>query len=439
MEERALRHVERAERKTTNVPGISGSIQPRTISKVGIVGAGTMGGGIAMCFANAGFPVVLTEANKEALDIGLARLSRNYDISVSRGKLTEKDKKNRLGLIKPSLDFSGFKGCDLIIEAVFEDMALKKNVFKTLSQVGEKNTILATNTSTLDVDEIANVVRIPENVIGLHFFIPANVMPLLEVVRGNKTSNEVIVTALALAKKIRKTPVLSGVCFGFIGNRMLQGYGREAQRMLLEGATPCEIDSVLEDFGMAMGILAVYDLAGIDIGHKIREAMGENRPKDPTFFKAGEVMFKVGRFGQKTKKGFYKYKEGTRQRFDDPEALELIKKAAKEMGFKQRENSKEEILKRCFYPLINEGAKILEEGIALRASDIDVVWTSGYGFTKSRGGPMFYADTLGLKEIRDGILKYREQFGPEFWEPASLLEKLVEEGKTFADWDRENA
>lgn len=437
--EKALKHIAHAENKTRFIPGLSEDIGTRDIAKVGIIGAGTMGGGIAMCFAGAGIPVILHENNEEALNRGLGVIEKNYTISCKKGRLKSEEVKLRLALITGSLDISNLKSCDLVIEAVFENMDLKKEIFRTLDNICKKGAILATNTSTLDVNEIANVTGRPEDVLGLHFFSPANVMPLLEVVRGDKTSPLALKTAMEIAARIKKTPVISGVCFGFIGNRMLAGYGREAQRMLLEGAAPKNIDSVLEDFGMRMGVLAVYDLAGIDVGHKIRQALGKNLPDDPTYFKAGAIMFKAGRYGQKTRAGFYRYEKGTRQRFDDEEVGKLLQAAAQDLGVAQRNLSPGEILERCIFPLINEGARILEEGIALRASDIDVVWTSGYGFPKERGGPMFYADTIGLKKVLEGVQRYREIFGPEFWIPAPLLERLVRDGKTFSDWDRENS
>ena len=436
--QKALVYIENARNKTGNVPGLSKNISSKKIDKVGIIGAGTMGGGIAMAFVNAGLSVVLLEAEDEALKRGLEIIEKNYTRSVERGRFTKDQKMERLALIDPSLDFKDLGSCDLVIEAVFEDMSLKKRIFEPLSNTCGPDTILATNTSTLDVNEIARATRNPEKVLGLHFFSPANVMPLLEVVRGEKTSDETLVTAMELGRQICKIPVISGVCFGFIGNRMLQGYGREGQRMLLEGATPRKIDSALEDFGFAMGILAVYDLAGIDVVHKVREAMGDQCPDDPTFFKAAAVLYEAGRYGQKTRNGFYKYEPGSRERFDDEEAIRMLKDAAQKLAIDQREISIGEILDRCLLPLINEGAKILEEGIALRASDIDVVWIAGYGFPKIKGGPMFYADTIGLETVLAGIKKYREKFGPLYWEPAPLLEKLVKDGKTFADWDRQN-
>lgn len=438
LESKALRHIFFAERKTRKIPGLSKDIKPAEIKTVGIIGAGTMGGGIAMCFASAGIPVTLVETSEAALAKGLGIIEKNYAASVQKGRLSETQLKTTLGLITGTTILENLETCDLVIEAIFEDMAIKKDIFEKLDKICQPGAILATNTSTLDIDEIANCTNRPENVLGLHFFSPANIMPLLEVVRAQKTSEQTLVTALNVGKKIRKTLVISGVCFGFIGNRMLSPYGREAQRMLLEGASPREIDQVLESFGMAMGVLAVYDLAGIDVGHKIREAMGDQKPKDLTFFKAGAIMFHAGRYGQKTGAGFYQYQPESRLRHDDPKVTELISKAAKDLGISQRKIDPEEIFERCLYPLVNEAANILEEGIALRASDIDVVWTSGYGFPRHKGGPMFWADSFGLSKILEGMKKYQEQFGPEFWQPAPLLEKLVKENKTFADWDQEN-
>lgn len=434
-----MRHIFFAERKTRKIPGLPENTAIQDIANVGILGAGTMGGGIAMCFANAGFPVTLVEANEDNLKRGLATIERNYDITVKKGRLSKEQKNALMANIRGSLEMAGLAACDLVIEAVFENMDLKKEVFRKLDGICKKGAILATNTSTLDVDEIAAETKRPEYVLGLHFFSPANIMPLLEVVRGAKTDAGVPKSALKVGKRIRKIPVVSGVCFGFIGNRMLSPYGREAQRMLLEGATPKSIDDVLEDFGMAMGVLAVYDLAGIDVGHKVREAMGDNKPDDPTFFAAAAVMNDAGRFGQKTRAGFYRYEKGTRGRFEDPDALALIRKAAEDLGVAQDPPGREEIFERCLYPLVNEGANILDEGIALRASDIDVVWTAGYGFPRHKGGPMFWADHIGLDKILAAMKKYREKFGPLFWEPAPLLEHLVREGKTFTDWDKENA
>jgi len=280
-------------------------------------------------------------------------------------------------------------------------------------------------------------VRRPEDVIGMHFFSPANVMPLLEVVRTSKTSPETIATVMALSRPLRKTPVLAKVCYGFIGNRMMEGYAREAERIVLEGATPRQVDTVLESWGMAMGILAVFDMAGIDVGVNVHKANADKYPPDPTYYQADFALYEAGRLGQKTGKGYYRYEPGDRTRYDDPEAIEILRARARELGIEQREHSDEEILERCLYPLLNEGIRILDEGIAQRASDIDVVWTSGYGFPRYRGGPMFYADTIGLPTLLEGMRKYRELFGPMHWEPSPLLVRLVEEGKTLAEWDRE--
>jgi 3-hydroxyacyl-CoA dehydrogenase len=439
LESKALRHVFFAERKTRAIPGLSKDIKPADINSVGIIGAGTMGGGIAMCFASAEIPVTLVETSEDFLGKGLAIIKKNYSAGVKKGRTTESQMAQTMALISGTTNMENLNNTDLVIEAVFEDMAIKKEIFSKLDQICKPGAILATNTSTLDIDEIADCTARPEDVLGLHFFSPANIMPLLEVVRGKKTSDQTMATALNVGKRIRKTPVVSGVCFGFIGNRMLSPYGREAQRMLLEGATPKQIDDVLEDFGMAMGVLAVYDLAGIDVGHKIREAMGNRKPDDPTFFKAGATMFHEGRYGQKTKAGFYKYEVGSRQRIDDPGVMELISKTAKNLGIEQRKITDDEILERCIYPLINEAANILDEGIALRASDNEVVWTSGYGFPRHLGGPMFWADTIGLSKILDGMKNYQKTFGDLFWSPSPLLERLVAENKTFADWDKENA
>jgi 3-hydroxyacyl-CoA dehydrogenase len=316
-------------------------------------------------------------------------------------------------------------------------MALKKGVFSNLDAVAKPGALLATNTSTLDVDEIAASIRRPEDVVGLHFFSPANVMPLLEVVRGHLSSAVAIRTAMELAKTLRKTPVLARVCYGFIGNRMMEGYAREALRLTLEGATPRRVDTVLEQFGMAMGILAVFDMAGIDVGVNVHRTNAHRYPPDPTYYQADAALHAAGRLGQKTGKGFYRYEKGDRTRHDDPEALALLRRRAAELGIAPREHSDTEILERCIYPLLNEGLRILEEGIAQRASDVDVVWCAGYGFPRYRGGPMFYADTIGLPVLLAGMEKYRAMFGPMHWEPAPLLVRLVREGRSLAAWDSE--
>jgi len=436
-ESKALVHAFFAERETRKVPEIPASVKPRPVARAAIVGAGTMGAGIAICFANAGIPVTVLETSREALERGLANIAKTYDSMIQRGRLTEEDKAKRMALIEGAFDYAALTQADVVIEAVFEDLALKKAIFERLDQAMKPGAVLATNTSTLDIDAIAAATKRPADVIGLHFFSPANVMPLLEVVRTSDTSHEVIRTALELAKRLRKTPVLASVCYGFIGNRMMEGYAREAERMVLEGATPRRVDGVLEDWGMAMGILAVFDLAGIDVGVNVHRANADRYPPDPTYYQADFALHDAGRLGQKTGKGYYRY-EG-RKRIDDPEAIEILRARAKQLGVPQHEHGDEEILERCLYPLMNEGFRILGEGVALRASDIDVVWTSGYGFPRYRGGPMFHAQTIGLPTLLEGIRKYRDRFGPMHWEPAPLLEELVTKGMTIADWERARA
>jgi 3-hydroxyacyl-CoA dehydrogenase len=428
-------HVFFAERETRKIPGLPPDTESKPIKSAGIVGAGTMGGGIAICFANAGIPVTLLDANQEGLDRGIKKIDETYQSMVSRGRLSAEDKAKRMSLIRPTLDYADFRDADIIIEAVFENMDLKRKVFEELDKVAKPGAVLATNTSTLDIAKIAAATKRPQDVIGTHFFSPANVMPLLEVVRTDTTSPSVIRTVMDLAKPLRKTPVLAKVCYGFIGNRMMEGYAREAEAMVLEGATPRQVDSALEEWGMAMGILAVFDMAGIDVGVNVHKANAEQYPPDPAYYQADFALYDAGRLGQKNGKGYYRYEPGNRTRFDDPEALAILAERAKQLGVKQRQHTKEEIVERCLYPLLNEGIKILEEGVALRASDIDVVWTSGYGFPRYRGGPLFYAETIGLKTLLDGILKYQKIFGPMHWQPAPLLVELVEKNMTIAQWE----
>jgi 3-hydroxyacyl-CoA dehydrogenase len=316
-------------------------------------------------------------------------------------------------------------------------MDLKRKIFTTLDRVAKPGAILATNTSTLDIEQIAAATRRPEDVIGMHFFSPANVMPLLEVVRTDKTSPAAIRTVMDLAKPLRKTPVLAKVCYGFIGNRMMEGYAREAERMVLEGATPRQVDTALEEWGMAMGILAVFDMAGIDVGVNVHTANAAQFPPDPTYYQADFALHEAGRLGQKNGKGYYRYEAGNRARIDDPEAIALLKERAQQLNVQPRAHSKDEILERCLYPLLNEGLRILGEGVALRASDIDVVWTAGYGFPRYRGGPMFYADTIGLDVLLAGMRRYEGIHGPMHWQPAPLLVELVERGLTIAAWESE--
>ncbi|MBK6631332.1 MAG: enoyl-CoA hydratase/isomerase family protein [Betaproteobacteria bacterium] len=425
-----------ADRETRRVPDLPAEAKARKVGMGGIIGAGTMGGGIAICFANAGLPVVMIDSSREALDRGLAGVDRTYESMVKRGRITAEDKARRMALITGSLDYAELKDADVVIEAVFEDMALKKDIFARLDKVAKPGAVLASNTSTLDIDEIARATSRPGDVIGMHFFSPANVMPLLEVVRTASTSAETIRTVMDLAKPLRKTPVLARVCYGFIGNRMMEGYAREAERMVLEGANPRAVDSALEQWGMAMGILAVFDMAGVDIGVNVHKANAERFPPDPAYYQADFALVEAGRLGQKNGKGYYRYEAGDRKRYDDPEAIAILKARAEKLGVPPREHTAQEIVERCLYPLLNEGIRILEEGVAIRAGDIDVVWTAGYGFPRYRGGPMFYADTIGLKTLLAGMLKYREIFGPMHWEPAKLLVDLVEKGQSLADWQR---
>jgi 3-hydroxyacyl-CoA dehydrogenase len=435
VESKALVHMFFAERNTRKVPGLSADTKAPSVASGGVIGAGTMGGGIAICFANGGLPVTVLDTSQEALDRGLGVIANTYDSMVKRGRLTVTEKEQRLALIHGTLNYSQLGTADVVIEAVFESLELKKKIFKMLDEVAKPGAVLATNTSTLDIAEIAAATRRPGDVIGLHFFSPANVMPLLEVVRTDATAPAVIGTALDLAKSFRKTPVVARVCYGFIGNRMMEGYAREAERMALEGATPRQVDGALESWGMAMGILAVFDMAGVDVGVNVHRANADRYPPDPSYYQADFALHAAGRLGQKNGKGYYKYSAGDRTRYDDPEALVILKDTALRLGISQRTHSSEEIVERCLYPLINEGIRILDEGIALRASDIDVVWCAGYGVPRYRGGPLFYADTIGLKTVHDGILKYRDRFGAMHWQPAPLLARLVSEGRTLGSWD----
>jgi 3-hydroxyacyl-CoA dehydrogenase len=437
VESRGAVHVFFAERATRKVPGIPADVRAATVKQAGVIGAGTMGGGIAICFANAGIPVVIVDASDEGLARGLGVIGQTYDSMVKRGRITEADKAQRMGLITGSLDYASLANADVVIEAVFESMDLKKSIFEQLDKVVKPGAVLATNTSTLDIELIADAVSRPESVIGMHFFSPANVMPLLEVVRTRRTSPQVIRTVLEMAKPLRKTPVLARVCYGFIGNRMMEGYAREAEAMVLEGANPREVDGALEGWGMAMGILAVFDMAGIEVGVNVHKANADRFPPDPAYYQADFALHEAGRLGQKNGKGYYRYEPGNRARLDDPEAIAILRARAEKLGIKPCGHTPEEIIERCLYPLLNEGLRILEEGVAMRASDVDVVWTSGYGFPRYRGGPMFHADTIGLKILYEGILKYQARFGPMHWQPAPLLEKLVREGKTLAQWDAE--
>ncbi len=435
----ALRHMFFAERESLKIKGLSKDTSVRDIKSVAIIGGGTMGGGIAMNFANAGIPVKLVEISDEGVARGLAIIEKNYSITVKKGKLSETQKEQCLSLIQGTTDYADMSDVDLVIEAVFENLELKKEIFSKLDKTCKPGAILATNTSYQDVDQIANATSRPQDVIGLHFFSPANVMKLLEVVRGENTADDVIATAMKLAKTIKKVPVLSGNCYGFIGNRMLRHYGREAQLCMIEGSTPEKIDNVLQGWGMAMGPLAVGDLAGLDIGYKARQGLTPEQKGDPKTYCIADALVEMERLGQKTGKGYYQYDPQTRARCSDPLVIKVIEEQAQAQGLERRDINDKEILNRLIFALINEGAKILEEGIAQRPSDVDVVYVYGYGFPAHRGGPMQYADSIGLKKVYDTICEYRETHDEEYWQPSSLLEQLVKEGKTFSDWAAQSA
>lgn len=428
---KAQRHLFFAERAANKVPDVPKDTPLRPIKKVAVIGGGTMGGGIAMNFANVGIPVVLKEVNPEALERGLGIIRGNYENTVKKGRMSQADLDACMGLISGTVDYDGIGDADLIVEAVFENMALKKEIFGELDRVAKKGAILASNTSTLDVDEIASATARPEDVIGWHFFAPANVMTLLEIVRGAKTANDVIATSMAMAKTIRKTAVLVRVCFGFVGNRMFFPYVRESQRMLLEGVPAERIDQVAYDWGMAMGPNGVSDLSGLDVLEKVNNEWAD-KPEDPAYCRLITVLVEQGRLGQKTGAGIFDY-DG-RKPVPSPEVAKLAKAEAERLDVPQIEVSDEEIIERLFYSMINEGALILEEGIATRPSDIDVVFVHGYGMPRYRGGPMHYGDAMGLDKVVAAMEKYRKRYGDQYWTPAPLLAELAKSGKTFSDW-----
>jgi 3-hydroxyacyl-CoA dehydrogenase len=431
-ESRAQQHIFFAEREVAKVPGLPRDTEKRDIKTAAIIGAGTMGGGIAMNFANVGIPVTLLETKQEFLDKGLVTIRRNYENTAKKGRITQGDVEQRMALIKTSTSYDDIKGVDIVIEAVFENMDVKKEVFKVLDATCKPGAILATNTSTLNVDEIASATGRPQDVIGMHFFSPANVMRLLENVRGEKTADDVIATVMALSKRIGKIGALVGVCDGFVGNRMLHARGRESNFLVEEGASPEQVDKVLYDFGFPMGPFTMGDMAGLDVGYKVREERrkaGKSEKRDSVWV---DKIVELGRHGQKTNAGVYLYEDG-RTPVPDPIVKDLIARCAKEAGIEQRQISDQEILERCLYPMINEGARILEEGIASRPLDIDIIWINGYGFPAYKGGPMFWADQIGLQNIYEAYLKYADQFGQHYWQPAPLLEKLAKEGKGFYD------
>jgi 3-hydroxyacyl-CoA dehydrogenase len=422
----AQRHIFFAEREALKIPGAGKEVKPREIKRAAVIGAGTMGGGIAMALANSGIPVTVIETGEDALARGLGAMRKNYEASVKRGSLTAEAMEKRLELVKGATALDAAKDADLVIEAVFEDMAVKEQVFGTLDKIAKPGAVLATNTSYLDVNRIAAITSRPADVAGMHFFSPANVMRLLEIVRGEKTSPEVLATALAVGRKLGKTPVVVGVCRGFVGNRMLARRQEAAERLLLDGALPHEVDRAFTDFGFPMGPLAVSDLAGLDISWRNRKALGIRA-------EIADTLCEMGRFGQKTGKGYYRYEPGSRTPVRDPEADAVVIAASRKLGRTRRNFTPDDIVEGLIFPMINEGARILEEGIAARASDIDVIWVRGYGFPVWRGGPMFYADRIGLAKIRERLQTFAQESGDETLKPAPLIEKLAAAGKGFAD------
>ena len=421
---KAQRYAFFAEREAAKVAVPEGT-KPREVKQVAIIGAGTMGGGIAMSFANAGIPVTLVETGEEPLKRGLGVMQKNYEATAARGGIPADAPAKRMGLIKGVVGLENVKDADLIIEAVFETMAVKKEVFTKLDQFAKPGAVLASNTSYLNINEIAAVTKRPQDVLGMHFFSPANVMKLCEIVRGEKTAPDVLMTAVTIAKRIAKVPVVVGVCDGFVGNRMLAARSKQSEKFLFEGALPQQVDAVVTKFGLPMGPFAMGDLAGLDIGWRSRKDRGIKS-------EIADALCEAGRFGQKTGKGYYKYEGGSRAPLPDPEVEKLIDETLAKLGLKRRQISDEEILERMVYPMINEGARILEEKIAARPSDIDVVWLYGYGWPIYRGGPMFYADQVGLKHIADRLSFYAKQTNDPSLEPAPLLKRLADEGKTFA-------
>jgi 3-hydroxyacyl-CoA dehydrogenase len=430
-ESRALRHIFGAERAATKIADVPDDTPLRPMNKVGIIGAGTMGGGIAMNFANAGIAVVILEMKQEALDKGLGTIRKNYDNTAKKGRITEAQVSERMALITPTLGYDAMRDVDLVIEAVFENMDVKQQVFKALDEVCKPGAILASNTSALNLNTIAGFTKRPQDVIGLHFFSPANVMRLLEIVRGDKTAKDVLATCMAMAKKIKKIGVVSGVCDGFIGNRMLAKYGAAANGLLMQGALPQQVDKALEKFGFAMGPFRVGDLAGLDIGWAGRKRRAAENPAAYQRVVA-DAICEQGRYGQKTGAGWYRYQAGAREPIPDPLVADIIEQFRKERGINPRKISDDEVVERCVFALVNEGARILDEKIAARASDIDVVYLNGYGFPQHRGGPMLHADIVGLPNVVRSLKRFAAEPGAEaWWQPAPLLAKLADDGKTF--------
>ena len=434
IESKALIHVFFGEREVAKIPDVPKDTTVLPVEKAAVIGAGTMGGGIAMNFANAGIPVVLKETTEEALTRGMTTIEKNYAGSVKKGRMTEDQMQKRLSLITPTLVYDEFADADVVVEAAFENMALKREIFGALDKICKPSAILASNTSTLNIDEIADVTSRPEMVIGHHFFSPANVMRLLEIVRGEKTGKEVIATSLKLAKRLKKLGVLVGNCPGFVSNRMVEPYGREAQFLVEEGATVEQVDRALNNFGMPMGLFAMSDLAGVDVGWRIRQEYKHLEIAGRRYPIIADKIYELGRYGQKTKAGWYDYDEH-RKPVPSAEIAQMLKDTAANAGIEQREISDEEIIERTIYALVNEGAKILEDGIALRSVDIDLIYINGFGFPVRRGGPMFYADTVGLDKVYQKVKELHDAHG-DWWKPSELLKKLAETGEGFSDFDR---
>ncbi|EXL10528.1 3-hydroxyacyl-CoA dehydrogenase NAD-binding domain-containing protein [Aquamicrobium defluvii] len=427
-----LIHAFFGEREVAKIPSLPAGTPLRNVEKVGVIGAGTMGSGIAMCFASAGIPVTLVDAKPEALQAGLANVRRTYEGNAHKGRISAEEAERRIALVQPADSVGALTDADLVIEAVFEDMELKKKIFAALDKVCKQGAILATNTSTLDVDAIAEATSRPQDVCGMHFFSPANIMRLLENVRGAKTSDDVIATIMDVARRIGKVGVLVGVCYGFVGNRMLHQRGREAMALVEEGAAPEQVDAVLKNFGFPMGHFAMSDLAGVDVGWRIRQERRKAGAPDAIAPNWLDRIAELGRYGQKTGAGIYRYEQGDRTPRPDPEVAKILEEYRREAGIVPRMIDDQEILERCLYSMINEGARILEEGVAQRAVDIDVIWLHGYGFPAYRGGPMFWADQVGLGKIHDTLVALHEKTGEPHWKPSALLERLARTGQTFA-------
>ena len=428
----SLIHMFFAEREVAKIPDVPKDTATQDVTSAAVIGCGTMGGGIAMSFLNVGIPVIAVEMNQEALDRGLGVIKKNYDIQVQRGRMSAEEVDKRMSLIRGTTDYADISDVDVIIEAIYENIDVKVETFKKMDAVAKPGAVLASNTSGLDIDKMAAATSRPEAVIGLHFFSPANVMKLLEIVRGENTSKEVIATSMKLGRTLNKIAVLSGNAPGFIGNRMLAGYTRQAGEIILQGATPYQVDNAILGFGMPMGPFQMNDLVGLDLGWRARK-LGGMKPEDvPITARVADKLCELDRYGQKTSRGYYIYPEGSRAGQADPEVVKIVEETSAELGIERRPIEDEEVLKRCLYPLINEGARILEDGIAIRPCDIDIVYINGYGFPEVTGGPMFWADQIGLDNILADIKKFEAEYGGDIWKPAPLLEKLVAEGKSFA-------